>query len=204
MRFLDKNKERNKNNVLGKRIVVFAGPSGSGKNTIMHEIIKRSKKISKFVTATTRKKREGEKDGVDYYFLSEEEFKEKMKQGLIPEHNIHAFNYYGTYLPDLDKKLKEGKIVFGQVQLVGAKYLKENYNALTLFFVADSLKVLEERIRQRSKLSEEEIKERIRVAKREIEEESKFYDYIIENKQDQLEETVEKVIKILKKEGIKI
>lgn len=127
-----------------------------------------------------------------------------MKNGLIPEYNIHVGQYYGTYLPDLEKKLKQGKIIFSQIQLVGAKFLQENYNALLLFFVADSWEVLKKRIRSRGNLSEQEIKERIKIAKIEVEEESKFYDYIIENKQGKLNETVQEVLKILKKEGINI
>ena len=106
------------------------------------------------------------------------------------------------YLPDLEKKSQDGKVIFSQIQLVGAKYLKENYNALLLFFVADSFDILEERIKSRGGLDEKSIKERIATAKKEVEEESKFYDYIIKNKQGKLEETVEEVIAILEKEKI--
>lgn len=187
-----------------KQIVIFAGPSGSGKDSIMEKILERSNNITKLTTATSRKKRDGEKEGQSYYFLSEHEFKDNIKNGNIPEHNFFSGNYYGTFLPDLDKKLNENKIIFSQIQLVGARYLKENYNALLLFFVADSFEVLEERIRSRGNLTETEIEERIKIAKKEVEEESKFYDYIIKNKQGKLEETIEEVLKILETEGVEI
>ncbi len=197
-------KESEKKQKEKRMVVVFAGPSGSGKDTIMNKIIEKSDKIVKLVTATTRKPREGEVDGKNYYFLSKEDFLKGIENKIIPEHNIHAFNYYGTYLPDLDKKIKDRKIIFSQIQLVGAKYLKENYNALLLFFEADSFEILEKRIRERSELKEDEIKERIKIAKKEVEEEAKFYDYIIKNKQGKLDETIEKVLKILKENNIEI
>jgi len=185
-----------------KKIVVFAGPSGSGKDSIMNKIIEKTNKVVKLTTATTRLPRKGEIDGKDYYFISKEEFKKGIKDGVIPEYNIISGNYYGTYLPDLEKKIKEGKIIFSQIQLIGAKYLKKHYNALLLFFIADSFEILEKRIRERGDLTEEEIEERIKIAKREVEEESKFYDYIIKNEQGKLDETVEKVLKILEENNI--
>lgn len=187
-----------------KKMVVFAGPSGSGKDTIMKKVMEDSERIIKLVTATTRKKRLGEIEGKMYYFLSKKEFLKKIKNGLIPEHNIHAGNYYGIYLPDLKKKILTNKIIFVQTQLIGAKFLAENYGALLLFFTANSLEVLKERIKNRSNLSKKEIQERLKLAKIEIEKEAKFYDYIINNKEDQLNETIKKVLKILEKENIKI
>lgn len=176
------------------RIVIFAGPSGSGKDTIIQAIMKDIDNAIKLTTATTRAIRDGEIDGEMYYFQSVNEFKSNIKKGLIPEHNIYAGNYYGTYLPDLDKKIGQNKIVFGQVQLVGAKYLKERYGALLIFLKVDSLDILRERIKGRSELSEEEIEKRMDIVKREIEEEAEFYDYIVENKQGKLNETI-KVVK---------
>ncbi len=186
------------------RVVVFAGPSGSGKDTVLNKVLEKSKNSLKLTTATTRQPREGEVNGVDYYFISRKEFEEGVKKGLIPEHNEHAGKLYGVYLPDLEKKLKSGKNVFGQVQLIGAKYLKKNYNAITFFINAESLTILEKRIRERSNLPDEEIEERIRIAKREVEEEALFYDYQIINRQGKLDETVREVIFLLEKEGVRL
>ncbi len=187
-----------------KQIVIFSGPSGSGKDSIMEKIIENSNKITKLTTATSRKKRDGEVDGKSYYFLSEQEFKKNIENGNIPEYNFFSGNYYGTFLPDLEKKILKNKIIFSQIQIVGARYLKENYNALLLFFIADSFEILEERIRGRGNLTEIEIKERIKIAKKEIEEESKFYDYVIENKQNKMDKTIKDVLNILEKENIYI
>ena len=181
------------------KIIIFAGPSGSGKDTVMRAIMKECNNMVKLTTATTRPMRAGEIEGEMYYFQTVDEFKSNIKKGLIPEHNVHADNYYGTYLPDLDKKMKQGKIIVGQVQLVGAKYLKENYKALLIFLTAESWDVLHNRIDSRSNLSEDEIEKRRMIAEREINEESKFYDYIVENRQGQLDKTVKKVKKIIKK-----
>jgi guanylate kinase len=190
------------NNNKKGRLVIFAGPSGSGKDTVLSEVLKKVKDGVKLTTATTREPRDGEVNTRDYYFISREEFLDNIKKGLIPEHNEHAGNLYGVYLPDLEKKILEHEVVFGQVQLVGAKFLKEKYNALLFFINAESMDILEERIRSRSSLPEEEIKDRIETAKREVEKESAFYDYIIVNKQNHLEETVDEVLEILKKEGV--
>ena len=144
------------------RVIIFAGPSGSGKDTVLNEVLKRSKNSLKLTTATTREPREGEENGIDYYFITHKEFELGLKNSLIPEHNKHAGNFYGVYLPDLEKKLKEGKNVLGQVQLIGAKYLKKNFDAITFFINVESLDILEERIKARSFLPEKEIKERIK------------------------------------------
>ncbi len=180
------------------KIIIFAGPSGSGKDTVMQAIMKECNDMVKLTTATTRPMRAGEIEGEMYYFQTVDEFKNNIKKGLIPEHNVHADNYYGTYLPDLDKKMKQGKNIVGQVQLVGAKYLKKNYKALLIFLKVESWDILRSRIKDRSDLSESEIEKRRVIAEREVSEEAKFYDYIVENKQGRLDETIKKVKKIIK------
>ena len=86
-----------------KKVVVIAGPSGSGKNAIINEILSRYPRCVRLVTATTRKPRPGEKDGIDYHFLTQQKFERDMARGDIPEHRfVQELNtYYGIYLPDL-------------------------------------------------------------------------------------------------------
>jgi guanylate kinase len=91
-----------------KQVVVFAGPSGSGKDTVMSLVMEKVANAVKLTTATTRLPREGEVYGKSYYFLSKEEFENGLENGMIPEHNFFSGNYYGTYLPDLEKKMNEG------------------------------------------------------------------------------------------------
>jgi guanylate kinase len=187
-----------------KQVVVIAGPSGSGKNAVIEELLKRYPRCSLLINATTRPKREGEKDGVDYHFLSTEEFKKKIDSGDILEYrHVPALGtYYGTYRPDLDARIGRGEIVLAHKDIIGARYLKQHYDALTIFLLPESVESLARRIRARNPgMSEKELGERMTMAKREVEEEAPQYDYRIENKDGGLEKTVEEVVAILKKEG---
>ena len=186
-----------------KHVVVIAGPAGSGKNTILFEIAKRCPNTTHMVTATTRAPRQGEKDGVDYYFWTRERFEDEMRKGNILEHYYRSETetYYGTYKLDIDEKLASGKVVLAQIQIVGAKYLKEHYGATTFFIMAPSLDAFERRVRARAPMSDVEWNERKEFTKREIEEESPWYDYKIVNEDGKLDEAVEHVIDILNKEG---
>ena len=187
-----------------KQIVVIAGPTGSGESTITSEILRRFPNTVRLVTATTRPPRDNEKDGVDYYFFSKEEFARLREEGVIPEAGYvpNRDTYYGTYLPDLEKKLAAGYTILANLQIVGTKFYKEYYNATTIFLEPESINELVERIRTRSPgLSEAEIQLRRADAEREMREEGPFYDYHVVNVNGKLDEAVDKVIEILKKEG---
>lgn len=187
-----------------KQVVVIAGPSGSGKNTILDEILKRFSNCARLVTATTRTPREGEREGADYHFITVEEFKRGLAEGLIPEHRfVPALGtYYGIYLPNLDKQLATGKIVFAQVDIIGARLLKERYGATTIFIMPVSLKEFEKRIRARNpNLSETEFSARMSIAETEMQKHAPEYDYRIVNADGKLAQAVDEVVAILKKEG---
>jgi guanylate kinase len=185
------------------KLVIFAGPSGVGKNAIINEILKRIKNSHNLVTSTTRKMRVNEKDGEDYFFLDNKTFEEKLKnKEVIGEYFRQVTNsWYGILVDRLEYFIKNYDMVLGDVQIVGARILKEKYNATTIFILPDSLENLEKRIRERSPLSEEEIKERLQHTKREMEEDMPFYDYKVVNGEGRLEETVHEVLKILKDVG---
>lgn len=187
-----------------KQVVVIAGPSGSGKNAVIAEILKRHGNCTRLVTATTRAPREGERNGIDYRFLTVEEFKKGLAEGLIPEHRFvrSLGTYYGIYLPNLEEDIAKGRIVFAQVDIIGARLLKERYRAVGIFIVPVSLREFERRIRARNpNLSEKEFSERMRIAKTEMEEHAGEYDYRIVNADGKLTAAVDEVIAILKKEG---
>lgn len=187
-----------------KQVVVIAGPTGSGKDSIIAGVLARFSNCSKLITATTRAMRPGEIDGVSYHFLSKEKFQEELKKGNIIEYNYrkNLDTYYGTYRPELDKQLAAGKIVLAQVQIIGARLLKQEYGATLIFIAPESFETLEKRIRERDKtLSENELHERIEIARQEVEEDAKEYDYVITNEQGKLDEAVEHTVEILKKEG---
>lgn len=184
--------------------MVIAGPSGSGKNSIIRGVMGRCSNTEKMVTAATREMREREKEGYDHIFMTNEEFLVHKDQGLIPEFQYVADRdiYYGTYLPKLESQLAEGSVLLSEIQIIGAKYLKENFDALTIFIQPDSFEVLEQRIRNRSQLSESEIESRINIAKREVEEDADWYDHTIKNSEGKLEEAIEQVLQIMKQEGV--
>lgn len=187
-----------------KRILVFGGPTGAGETTITKILIERFPIFRKLVAATTRNMRTGEQDKVDYHFMSKEEFQDGIKNGDIIEHTYieNRDTYYGSYKPDLDKKIDTGLNVIVNVDIIGAKYFKENYDATTIFIKPNSLDELEGRfVRRDSNISSEEIKKRIQNAQEEMQEEMSFYDYIVINADGKLEAAIEEIIDILKKEN---
>jgi guanylate kinase len=155
------------------------------------------------ITATTRAPRPGEVDGVNYHFLDEERFKRGLADGEIPEHYYRpdTNTYYGLYKPGLDAQIAAGCIVFFQIQIVGAKYLKEHYGATTIFIMPSSLELLEQRIRARAPMSDVEWQERLAHTRREMDEDALWYDYRVTNEEGKLDETVARVLEILQKEG---
>jgi guanylate kinase len=186
-----------------KQVVVIAGPAGSGKDSIVQGILKRCPNATLMVTATTRAPRPGEKNGVSYHFLTNEKFLEEQKAGNILEfyHREETDTYYGTYKPDIDARIASGKVVFAVIQIVGAKYLKEHYDATTIFIMPPSIEVLERRVRGRAPMTDLEWQERLAHTQREVTEDAPFYDYRITNEDGKLDQAIDEVIEILRKEG---
>lgn len=186
------------------QVVVIAGPTGCGKDSIISGVIARYPRCTRLVTATTRAMRPGEEDTKHYYFFTKERFLDEVREGNIIEYNYRSAldTYYGTYKPDLEGKLAEGRVVLAQVQIVGARYLKEHYDATTIFVMPQSREVLEARIRGRDHtLTEAEVHARFDIAEQETKEDAPQYDYRITNEQGRLDETIDSVVEILRKEG---
>lgn len=185
-----------------KRIIVIGGPTGSGESTITNALVARFPNFTRLVTATTRAPREGEQDGVDYYFFSKERFLGEQEAGNILEftHIANRDIYYGSYRPDLEEKLSGGKIVIVNPDIVGAKYYKNNFSALTIFIEPGSIEILAQRLKKRSpNISEEELTRRLENARQELEHEKPFYDVTIENEEGKLEQTIEQVAAIIQR-----
>lgn len=188
-----------------KNVIAISGPTGSGESTITHKLIERFPgRMVRLVTATTRPPRDGEKDTVDYYFFSKEKFLaleqqgEILEKGYIPNRDV----YYGTYRTDLENKLAAGFIVITNQQIVGTRYMRDHYDALTIFIEPGSLAELEGRIRSRSpELSDDEIHNRLKNAEDEIMTEGPEYQYHVINADGHLEEALDQIVEILKKEG---
>ena len=186
-----------------RQVIVIAGPSGSGKDSIASALLARFSNLARTVTATTRAPRPGEVNGVNYHFLINEQFKEALASGNILEyyHRPDTDTYYGTYKPDIEARLAAGKVVISVVQIVGAKYLKEQYGATTFFIMPPSPDAFEARIRARSPMSDVEWEERRKITEDEVANDAPWYDYRIVNEDGKLEEAVDSVIQVLHREG---
>ena len=141
-----------------KKLIILTGPSGVGKGTVVKEILGKDKNISLSISATTREPRVGEKDGENYYFLNQEKFKEMIEQNLFLEWAQFAGNYYGTPLSSVNEKINKGFTVLLEIEVQGAKQIKEKFpNSLSIFLLPPDKEELERRIRNRVTEKEEAI-----------------------------------------------
>ncbi len=152
-------------------LIVLSGPSGVGKGTILKEFVHdKDLKLAYSVSMTTRKKRPGEVDGVNYYFVSRAEFERARDNGELLESAEFVGNYYGTPLAEVEKLRNEGKNVILEIEVQGCTQVREKVkDALTIFIVPPSMEELEKRIRGRATEPEEVIQERLAKASREME-----------------------------------
>lgn len=177
-------------------LVLFSGPSGVGKDTVLDIILSKDEKLQRSVSLTTREKRAGETDGEDYYFITKEEFSQMIKDGQVLEYAQYGENIYGTPKAPVDKWLKEGKTVILKIEVKGAQKIRELYpEALSIFLLPPSMQILEDRIRRRATESESDIEKRLEIAKNEILR-SADYDFVVVN--DNLDEASDNVLSIIK------
>lgn len=184
-------------------LVVVSAPSGCGKDTVIAKVLDKMKKDAYLsVSMTTRQMREGEADGVNYYFVSVEEFQENIRKGEMLEYTCYGENYYGTPVGPVKKLLNEGKTVFLIIEVEGGENVKRIFpEAVKIFIVPPSLQVLEKRLRSRATDSDEAIKARLLIAETEFRRACE-YDYIVEN--DDLEDAVNDVMAIIRAEQLRI
>ena len=179
-----------------KKLIILTGPSGVGKGTVVKEILGKEKNFWLSISATTREPREGEKDGENYYFLNQEKFKEMIEQNLFLEWAQFAGNYYGTPLTSVNEKIKKGFTVLLEIEVEGAKQVKEKFpNALSIFLLPPDKAELERRIRNRGTEKEEAIQKRLLRANFEISESNRF-DFALIN--HNVDETAKRIIKLIK------
>lgn len=183
-------------------LVVISGPSGAGKGTICKAILNKNKNLHISVSATTRKPREGEVDGVSYYFLSEEEFLKKVDNNEFLEWaKVHG-NYYGTPIANIHELLDEGKNVILEIDIQGALQVKKNFDeGVFIFIVPPTMEELKNRIIGRGSETPETLALRFETAYKEINYISK-YNYCVVN--DVVDDAVEKVENIILAEECRI
>lgn len=175
-------------------LFVISGASGVGKSTILKQVMARRPGLQFSVSATSRPPREGETNGVQYFFVSMDAFKEMIEQGAFIEYDYHMNNYYGTLKSEILNKTKTGDMIL-DVEPMGAMRVKEIYPEATLIYIAPpSLQVLEQRLRDRNDTPEDQIKVRSERAAWEDAQKDK-YDYVVIN--DVLEEAVANVLRII-------
>jgi hypothetical protein len=176
------------------KLIIVSGPSGSGKSTVT-KIVKDKLNIPLSISATTRNPRDGEIDGKDYFFLSEEEFKNKIANDEFYEYaEVHG-NYYGTLKKTVEDNLNKGLNVILEIDVQGALIAKEKKkDAILVFFRTKDMEVLEKRLRDRKTDSEEVIQTRLKNAETELKYENK-YNYTIVN--ENLENSIQELIDII-------
>ncbi len=183
-------------------LIILIAPSGGGKSTIAKEILNRHNDIEYSISYTTRKPRGDEKHGINYFFVSESEFKKKADEGDFLEYAYVHGHWYGTSKTQIEKRLKEGKHIILDIDINGAmKIVGSGIDAVTIFLLPPSIDILKERLIKRGTDSKETIELRIKNAYNEIKEIHNFQ-YLVIN--DLLEDAVLKVEGIIKAEENKV
>jgi guanylate kinase len=187
----------NKEKIQSPRIIILSSPSGAGKTTIARQLQKRNSNMVISISVTTRIRNEAEKDGVDYFFISKEEFSNQIQDDKYLEYAEIYGNYYGTLRDSVYKTLQNGKDLIFDIDWQGHRSIKEkihDVDILSFFIMPPSIEVLEERLRKRNREGDTIISDRLKQANNEMSHRNE-YDYIIVN--DDLERAVEEIEKII-------
>ncbi len=167
-------------NVKKGSVFVLSAPAGSGKTTLIRKLVKEFDSVVESVSFTTRPIRKGEIEGVDYCFISQDEFKKRIKQDEFLEYAKVYDYYYGTSKKWVEKRLNKGKHVVLVIDTQGAKQIRKKISASFIFIMPPSINELKKRLHLRKTDSSKSIKERVAWATKEIKE-AKNYDYVIVN-----------------------
>ena len=177
------------------RVFVITGPSGVGKGTLIHGLMERLPQLQLSVSATTRPARGGEEDGVDYHFLTPEEFQRRVQAGDFVEHADYAGRSYGTLRSELDQRMRAGVPVVLEIEVQGARQVRSTVpDAVQVFIAPPSLEVLRERLIGRDTDHPEEVERRLRVATQELTAQPEF-EHVVVN--DRLEDALERLTDIV-------
>jgi guanylate kinase len=164
------------------KLIVISAPSGAGKTSIVHFLLGKTDALSFSVSACSRARRDNETDGIDYHFLTVDEFQKEIKEDSFLEwEEVYKNQYYGTLKSEVEKIWKEGKTVIFDVDVVGGLNIKKQYQkeCLSIFIMPPSLAVLEERLQKRRSESKESLQKRVAKAKEEIAKRMEFDQVIL-------------------------
>ena len=183
-------------------LIVISGPSGAGKGTIISNLLKNYKDIWLSISMTSRAIRNNDIPGETYFFVSKEEFEERIKNNVFLEYAMYNGNYYGTPRDKINEKLNEGKDVILEIEIQGALKVKDLVpDAIFIFILPPSMKELKRRLINRGTDSIDKILDRFKTAYKEINEVTK-YNYVVIN--DEVDKAVEKVKSILLSERCRV
>jgi len=182
-------------------LIVISGPAGTGKGTVVGKLLEKNPNIKLSISKTTRKPRPGEKEGVNYFFVSREQFEEEIKNERFLEYAEYNNNYYGTPKDFVFETLEKGFDVILEIETKGALQIKKVFSdAVLIFLLPPSIEELYKRLVKRGTESEDEIKARLEIAKNEIKLVPE-YDYCVIN--DNVDDATEKIQKIIEVEKLK-
>lgn len=183
-------------------MIVVSGPAGSGKGTVNAKLLE-NEDFAFSVSATTRAPRPGEQDGVNYYYISQDEFRRRISAGEMLEYTQYCGNFYGTPLSETQKALANGKNLILEIEVEGAMNVKEKFpDAVLILLLPPGFSVQEQRLRGRATETEEKIQERLAQTRREADRFHK-YDYIVYNYDGRSDEAADNILAIVKAEKLR-
>jgi guanylate kinase len=180
------------------RVIVVTGPSGAGKGTLIRALVENVPELEVAVSATTRAQRHGEADGREYWFLSEDEFRDRIEEGDFLEHVTYVSGHrYGTLRSEIDRIAAGGKVCMLELETEGALAVKRTVPGAVTIFITAPLDELQRRLRERATESAGEINERVELARRQLQQADEF-DYIVVN--DDVERAADELTGIVSRE----
>jgi guanylate kinase len=178
------------------KVFVITGPSGVGKGTLIRSLLQQAPELEVSVSATTRPPRPGEVDGVDYHFISEEEFARRLEAGEFVEHASYSGHRYGTLRSELEGRLAAGTPVVLEIEIQGARQIRESMpEAVQVFIAPPSLDALKARLVGRGTNSPRDMDARLRTAREEVDAQSEFAHVVVN---DRLEQAVSELVAVVR------